>query len=588
VTASTPVSTPKQPAPQRTSESIDAMTAVLDDLRSVTDSAGRGDLSARLSATRQRITDSRLRIAVTGESKKGISSLVNSLVCADICATDADFSAPVIIEHGESLSRSVVRNSRTRRPERTEATVPAGLLAEGVVLIDTPGITGADSRRAATTLSLMSTVDAVLFVSDASQELTEPEIRFLEQLRQLCPTVACVINKIDGYVQWADIQKANRKHLNNAKLGFPILPVSSAMHQAAHRLDDRELEVESGIPQLLEYIRGHLIARADTLARDSVINDVRVVSDHLALSLDTELDVLRDPARGAELLDRIQRAREAADNLRKQTANWQYVLGDGVTELSVAVEHDLRNRLRTLVRGTEEEIAKSHAVRQWEAFGNQLDGRIADAVSENFLLAHTLSLELAAKVAGKFAEEGRLTLPELHIDDASALAEQFGTLETLDNSKTGVAQRLISSLRGSYGGVLMVGLATSLMGLALVNPFSIGAGLLLGANTFREDHKTQKTRRQAEAKLAVARLMDEVIFQVNKESKQRLREVQRTLRDHFADLAEEMFRSVNDSLQSALQANNTHESQRNTRVDQIQADLGQLRQLRLRAADLAE
>jgi len=291
VTASTPVSTPNE------SGSVEAMTAVLDDLRTVAAAAGRADLATRLSLARERIADSRLRIVVTGESKKGISSLVNSLVCANICGIG---NIPVVVGHGESITLSVVHDSRTRTPDHAEATVPSGLLAEGIVLIDTPGSTGSDSRRAATTLSMLPTADAVLFVSDASQEYTAPEIRFLEQMRQLCPMVACVINKIDGYVQWADIQKANRKHLNNAELGFPILPVSSAMHETSYRLGDRELEVESGIPQLVTFIREHIVARADIVTRDSVINDIRVVSDHLALSLDTELAALRDPARAAE------------------------------------------------------------------------------------------------------------------------------------------------------------------------------------------------------------------------------------------------------------------------------------------------
>ena len=41
------------------------------------------------------------------------------------------------------------------------------------------------------------------------------------------------------------------------------------------------------------------------------------------------------------------------------------------------------------------------------------------------------------------------------------------------------AIRLIG-MRGSYGGVLMFGLLTGLMGLALVTPLSVGAGVILG------------------------------------------------------------------------------------------------------------
>ncbi|MFJ4651207.1 dynamin family protein [Nocardia sp. NPDC088792] len=565
----------------------DSMTTLLDELRSVTDGLGRADLSNRLMSARQRITDARLRIVVTGESKKGISSIVNALVAADVCPTAGPQGrgpghGPIVIEFGESRSRGTARPG-----EPAEVTLPAPLLADGIVLIDTPGVTGADSRQATALLELLPTADAVLFVSDASQEYTAPEIRFLQQIHQLCPMVACVLNKIDSYVRWADIQKADRKHLTDAGLGLPILPVSAAMHMMSSRLDDPALEIESGMPQLVDFIRTHIVARADAVVRDSFANDVRVVSDHVALTLNSELMALQDPARSAELIERIRGARDAAEALRKRTANWQYVLGDGITELTVAVDHDLRNRLRALIRETDEEITKTDPARQWEAFSKRLDDRIAEEVNDNFVLAHKLSIELSTKVAEKFAEDGRTRLPSLPGSGAGTVSEQWGTLEALESGRAGVIQRTITSLRGSYGGVLMVGLATSLLGLALVNPWSIGAGLLLGANTFREDHKSLKARRKAEAKLAVARLMDEVVFQVNDESKQRLREVQRILRDHFTELAEEMLRSANEALLAAQEAGNLHDSQRNERIGQLAATADRLRELRVQAGTLA-
>ncbi|WP_308163258.1 dynamin family protein [Nocardia alni] len=571
----------------KTTAATNSMTALLDELRSVTDAVGRADLSVRLRAASQRITDNRLRVVVTGESRKGISSLVNALVAADVCPTAAGRGnparGPVVVEYGESSSRRPAGDL-----DHTElVTLPAPLLAEGLVIIDTPGVTGGGSRRAAATLELLTTADAVLFVSDASQEYTAPEIRFLEQVHQLCPLVVCVLNKIDSYVRWDDIQKANRKHLTAVGLSLPILPVSSAMHATAHRLSDEVLEVESGIPQLETFLRGHLIERADTVVRESFANDVRAISDHVALAMNTELTTLHDPARGAELIERIHAARDTFDGLRKRTANWQYVLGDGITELTVAVDHDLRTRLRALIRESEEEIAKSDPVKQWEAFGKSLDERIATEVSANFLLAHKLSIELTDKVAERFAADGPAQLPSLPGSGTGALAEQWGTLETLESNKAGVIQRTITSLRGSYGGVLMVGVATSLIGLALVNPYSIAAGVLLGANTFREDHKSLKARRRAEAKLAVAKLMDEVVFQVNNESKQRLRELQRTLRDHFTEVADEMLRSAEEALRAAQDAGTLHDSGRAQRIAELDAMSNRLRELRVRAATLA-
>ncbi|MGA9693189.1 MAG: hypothetical protein WBR33_17485, partial [Pseudonocardiaceae bacterium] len=262
------------------------------------------------------------------------------------------------------------------------------------------------------------------------------------------------------------------------------------------------------------------------------------------------------------------------------------VLGDGATELAVAVEHDLRHRLRSVVREAEADIMASDPAKRWEEFGSWLHGRIAESVQDNAVLAHTRTGDLAEQVAARFAAEGKVAVPKLYLDDTGSILDPVQSLEPLDSRKAGIAQRVINGVRGSYGGILMVGLMTGLAGLALVNPYSIGAGVLLGGNTFWEDRKSQTSRRQAEAKAAVARLMDDVIFQVGNESKYRLREAQRTLRDHFTTIATEMLRSADDALRAAHDANQIHTDQRAGRIAEVHNALSDLRQLRVRAAAL--
>jgi ethanolamine utilization protein EutP (predicted NTPase) len=524
------------------------MIELLDQLQILTDAAGRPDLGNHLAAARIRVIDPRLRIVAAGQSGQGMSSLIEAITNP---STD--------------------------------------LLAGGiqsVEFVDTPGTSGAESARAGAVLSALPGAGAVLFVSDASQEYTEPEIAFLRQVRQLCPTVIGVITKIDLYPRWADIQAANRAHLTRAGLDIPLLPLSAAMSEVARRSGDAELSVESGVPQLVDFLRHQVVAEADVVLRNAVINDVRFVSDHIAMALNAELNALNDPSSGVELLQRLREAREAADRLRQRAANWQLVLGDGVTELAVDVEHDLRHRLRSVVREAEADIMASDPAKRWDEFGTWLNGRIAESVQDNFVLAHLRSRDLAEKVAARFVDEGQVAVPELYLDHTGSVLDPVQTLEPLERRKAGIVQRVITSVRGSYGGVLMVGLMTSLAGLALVNPYSIGAGVLLGANTFWEDRKTHTSRRQAEAKAAVARLMDDVIFQVGKESKYRLREAQRILRDHFAGIATEMLRSADDALRAAQEANQMHTDQRGNRIAEVHQGLSELRQLRVRAAGL--
>ncbi|HTF47955.1 MAG TPA: EutP/PduV family microcompartment system protein [Pseudonocardia sp.] len=539
-----------------------AMTDLLDHLRRLTDAAGRTDLSYRLDQARARVTDPRLRIVVTGETGQGMTELVDTVV-------------------GEFPGAAAVPAPATTAPGMAFELPDANVL-----FVDTPGVAGLESTAASAVLALLASADAVLFVSDASQEYTEPELAYLARVRELCPTVVGVITKIDQYHRWADIQRANRVHLSRAGLDIPLLPVSAVLHRTGRQLGDGALAVESGVPQLTEFLADRVIGGADTVLRTSVVNDVRIVSDQLAMALNAELDVLNDPSRGAELVARAQQARRAADRLREQTANWQLVLGDGMTELVVDVEHDLRHRLRTLVREAEADIAASDPAPRWETFSEWLDARVTDAVQANFVLAHTGSVQLAERVAARFAEESGRVVPELRRGDPTFALSTVRSLEELESRKAGILQRVISSLRGSYGGVLMVGVATSVAGLALLNPWSIGAGVLLGANTFWEDRKAHIARRQAEAKVAVARLMDDVVFQVGKESKFRLREVQRHLRDHFSAVATELLRSADDAVHAAQVANQAHANRRDARLAEVSGGLSELRQLRVRAAGL--
>ncbi len=144
---------------------------------------------------------------------------------------------------------------------------------------------------------------------------------------------------------------------------------------------------------------------------------------------------------------------------------------------------------------------------------------------------------------------------------------------TSNSGRIGITQKVLVGMRGSYGGVLMFGLITTMMGMALVNPISIGAGVLLGTKAYREDKQAQVLKRRAEAKAAIRRFADDVSFQVGKESKDRLRLVQRLLRDHFTDIAEQALRSINESLRATQEAAQLESSEHAARIKRLETDM---------------
>ena len=585
----------------------------------------RQDLTDRLHHTRQRLQDPSVRVLIVGEFKQGKSLLVNALVNAPVCPVDDDVATavPTVVLHGDEPAATLVHADPAgnhfdaegtllpleRRPvplesltehvseagnpnnERrlacVEVELPRRILSGGLVLVDTPGIGGLGSAHAASTIAALPTADAVLLVSDAAQEYSAPELDFLRAAMKLCPNVACVLTKTDLYPQWRRIAELDRIHLAGAGIEAPLIPVSSTLRLHALETEDSEVNSESGFPVLTRYLQRDIVGQAEELSRRSVLHDVTSVTDHLSVSLQTELEALEDPENAAALIAELQLARDQADELRKRTARWQQTLNDGVTDLMADIDYDLRDRARLITREAEEIIDAADPGQIWDQFGEWLQQRLAAAVQDNFVWAHERSTWLSQLVAEHFAEDGGGELPELQPGNAEAAFEPVLGLTDLDRGTTRLAGKILIGMRGSYGGVLMFGLITGIMGMALLNPISIGAGLILGTKAYRDDKETKVKRRQGEGKVAVRRHVDDVIFQVGKESKDRLRQVQRVLRDHFTDIADEVHRSLSDSVAAAQRAAKTGSAERERRIGEIKNELRRLDALKKQTAALS-
>ncbi|GHP17155.1 isoniazid-inducible protein iniA [Rhodococcus sp. NKCM2511] len=591
------------------------LAELLDRAAEVATSAGRSDLVDRVEAAKSRMLDPRRRIIVVGPLKQGKSQFVNSLLNLTVCSVgdDETTAIPTVVSNADSFSAQLVLanpgdepirvdvpleeittvtpaspRAQGREVLRLDIAVPSPLLADGLVLVDTPGVGGHGNPHAAGTLGLIPSADAVLVVSDASREFTEPELAFLRQVQGLCPAVAVLITKIDLYPHWRQIVEANRGHLDRAGITVQMLPVSSLLRSHAVRLNDEELNAESGFQQLYAFLRDDVVARADVLARASVSLDVRSVTEHLTLSFGSELAALKDPERAAAAVAGLQRAKSAAEELHKRSSQWQQTLGDGIADLASDIDHDLRDRLRRVTREAEETVDEGDPGKDWPQLGEWLEEQIAASVGDNFVWAHERALWLSELVAEHFASSGAAALPDLDLGDLDNVLEPVTSLADLESGRVGITQKVLVGMRGSYGGVLMFGLITTFVGLSLLNPISIGAGVLLGTKAYKEDKENRVKARRSEAKMAIRRFTDDVSFQVGKESKDRLRQIQRVLRDHFTSIAEQTLRSLNESLRSAQEAAAADNTDRTARIAQLENDMRLVSELNARATRLVK
>ena len=574
----------------------------------------RPDLGTRLQATRKRLADPDVRVLIVGEFKQGKSQLVNALVNAPVCPVDDDIATavPTVVRNAETTTVTLVREgppgtepSRTQVPAAqlaeyvseagkpasraglsyAEVGLPRKLLAGGLVLVDTPGVGGLGSAHGAATMSALPSADAVLLVSDAAQEYTGPELEFLSSAMKLCPNVGCVLTKTDLYPHWRKIFDLDRGHLRNAGIRAEIFPVSSTLRLLAAKNQDAALLDESGYRELVNFLLKRVVARADELDRRSTSQDVLAVAEQLASGMKAELAVQENPERLDALVAELTRAKARADELKQRSSRWQITLNDGVADLQSDIEYDLRDRLRAITREAEQLIDDADPAEVWDQFADWFHQQVSSAASANFVWAAERARWLAGQVAEHFAEGAEVALPNLRFAD-QGMAAKVNALEQPEQEKVGIGSKLYTASRGGYGGMLMVGMATTVAGLGLLNPISLGAAVLLGGKTIRDEKKRMLQRRQADAKQAVRKHIDEVTFQVGKDSRDMLRQTQRQLRDHFQALAEEVSTSIATSVAAAQSAVKTTAADREKRIRDLKAELARIDGMAERARKL--
>ncbi|MFY9932153.1 MAG: dynamin family protein [Streptosporangiaceae bacterium] len=565
----------------------------------------RPDLAVRARQALQRLHNPQVRVLVVGEFKQGKSMLVNALVNAPICPIDDDISTsvPTVVRYAQPPSATLVRGAwgggdTDEREERSsvpveqlashvseagnpgnyaglkyaEAGIPRQILADGLELVDTPGVGGLGSVQGSATMAMLPSADAILLVSDAAAEYSRPELEFLRQAKLVCPNVACVLTKIDLYPQWQWIAELDRGHLRTAGIEAELLPVSSVLRLHALRGRDHTLNAESGFPALVTFLRERVLGQSEQLANRAAANDVVTITAQLASGMRAELAACEEPGRGARLVAELEQARQRADDLRDRGARWSLVLNDGIADLSADVDYDLRDRMRVIVREAEKALDGADPKKIWDQFAAQLEEQAAAAVAANFLWATQRAGWLTAQVAELFEEEGAQSLPQLRTASAT-VPKMNAEMERPGGEKFGVGQQAFVGLRGGYMGTLMAGMASTFMGMTLLNPFSAAAGLLMGGKMVRDESRRLLDRRRMEAKNTVRRYVDDISFQVGKQSRDMLRHMQRDLRDHFMARSDELVRSAQESLIAAERALQAGEAEQQQRIADLHAEL---------------
>jgi len=584
-----------------TDELLDRVDAALDRLGQLLAAEGRDDLEARVDGARARLDRPTTVVCVVGEFKQGKSSLVNALVDADVCPVDDDLatSAITLVRHGDA-GRAVVRRrvdgdavaenieladvqrfvseagnpSNEQRVDRVDVLVPAQLLSEGMAIADTPGTGGIRAGHGAATLAFLPFADGLIFVSDATSELTQPELDFLAEARSRCPNVMLALTKIDMAAHWRRVADLNRGHLARMDLDVPLVPVSSLLHRAG---------ADGGIPALVTALRDRIVTPARTGSAQRIAGEVESLVSSLVSSLAQRRAVLDDSASIEELAARVNEAVQRIEHLRGPGARWSITLGDRMGDLSNDASFAFRNDLRDLTRTHEESIEALKTSEQWEQQAEQLQSDLAGVVSRLFGMVEQGRADIRVELVEQLAAEdaslggaGGLRLREL---DVGSLW-RGKPLDTARAASKAVSTGL-TGLRGAQSGIMMFGMAGQFLPAAtatllISNPVLLAAGAVFGGYQLIEDRKRKVAMRRQTARTQLRQFIDDVQFQVSNDLGTLVRSIQREFRDEFGALLVELQRSWADSLQQAKQGLSQGTEERAKEIARLDAVTGEL------------
>jgi hypothetical protein len=595
-----------RPSPADVVSAVDAVAAIATDL-------GRDDFAHRLVVAAARVKRPATIICIVGEFKQGKSSLVNAMLGQSVCPVDDDIatSAITLLHYGAERTVEVRRRvdegvvveqvdsatlaewvsehgnpDNVKGVERVDISLPHPLLADGLVIVDTPGMGGLGAGHAASTLAFLPFADGLVFVTDASAELSEPEAEFLDRAAELCPNIAFVLSKTDLYPAWRQIERidaSRRAELDGAK---PILPVSAALFGTDVEPGDQTLVDASGIPALLAALDAWVVAPAKDLAADRAVGESIGVLDQLEHQLQTELDVLVDPSHLADVLARISMATSHLERLRGPGSRWSVLVADRVSDLSNNSGFQFRKAMRSVSRDMEDSIELLKSPEDWEQLARRLQTDVADAVTDVFVGIERGAQSTREAVAELIGEEAVDTSPwssRREIELSSMWADKG-----IDPTARKATQQLGSALvglRGAQSGIVLFGMMGRLLpagaaALMMSNPVTVGIGAAFAGMQLADAHKRKIALRRQQARSNVRQFLDEVQFAVGNEISDVMREVQRGIRDEFTDRISELMRTYTETAQQAQQASQRASDVTRERIVVVRSALDRIARVR--------
>jgi predicted GTPase len=335
----------------------------------------RSDLARSIDTIREQLSNQKLSVVVCGEFKRGKSSLINALVGVNkLCPVALSITTNLVTEvtYGEVEKITVVMYTR-KGEERKEITreqiadyvtekgnpnnqkqvqsliieIPSPLLADGLVLIDTPGIGGVNGKHTIVTKESLKFADVILFVSDTSRPLLQPDLDFIQNnIGDRISHTLFVVTRLDevGREKCEPIVTSNRKKISELSgrslETIPIVPVSSRMKLSyldsgneEHLAESNFAELEQALWETIDLYRTEIVLGNALGKLIDLVAQIKlpILAEKVTYEQNSQEKV-------ASYLSQIEELENKLNDLLGNDSSWQRELSEGMDDLVEELE----------------------------------------------------------------------------------------------------------------------------------------------------------------------------------------------------------------------------------------------------------
>ena len=306
-------------------------------------------LSRNIRDLKERLAHGRLHLAVLGQFNRGKSTFINALLGMEILPTSVlpITSVPTVISYGER-NESIISFSDEKEDAVvqgdaetivshldsyvTEKNNPKNhlcvfeaivkckspLLEHGTVIVDTPGFGSTLTHNTRTTLDLLASCDAALFLLSADLPITQVEIDFLKSVIKTVPRLFFVYNKTD-LLSKKELEvseqfiKDTLKKSFDFPLGVRLFPVSAKKMEK--RQKDDKAYVKSGLAAVEKEILEFLLREKYFTLSEALAGKFKDALAQIRTALENSRNELLSPINEVkERLDRIELLEKSVTN----------------------------------------------------------------------------------------------------------------------------------------------------------------------------------------------------------------------------------------------------------------------------------